>query len=51
MELGHIDLNDLYMRIRNAYDRIKPHIRKTPLEYSQHLSKLGNANVYLKLGK
>ena len=29
--------------------RIRKHVRETPLEYSNYLSKLCNCNVYLKL--
>jgi len=32
-----------------AEHRIRKHIRKTPLEYSPYLSRLGNCRVYLKL--
>lgn len=33
----------------DAYTRIKPYIRETPLEYSAYLSKLCECDVYLKL--
>lgn len=36
--------------ILRANDRIKPHIRRTPLEYSHWLSHEGNSRVYVKLG-
>lgn len=35
--------------IREAYQRISPHIRQTPLEFSYALSQLSGAEVYLKL--
>ncbi|XP_015772408.1 PREDICTED: L-threonine dehydratase catabolic TdcB-like [Acropora digitifera] len=35
--------------ILRASDRIKPHIRRTPLEYSHWLSEEGNSKVYVKL--
>lgn len=35
--------------ILKASDNIKGIVRKTPLEYSYHLSKLTDANIYLKL--
>jgi threonine dehydratase len=36
-------------QISLAYKRINAHIRQTPVEYSQVLSKLGGANVWLKM--
>lgn len=35
--------------IWSAYERIKPFVRKTPLEYSKVLSDISNANVFLKM--
>ena len=35
--------------ILQAEQKIRPYIRKTPLEYSHHLSKSTNSQVYLKL--
>lgn len=35
--------------IRDAYDRIKKYVRKTPLEYSPYYSKIISGKVYLKL--
>ncbi|CAM1345039.1 pyridoxal-phosphate dependent enzyme [Tenacibaculum amylolyticum] len=35
--------------IEQAYQRIQPDIIKTPLVYSQELSKISGANVYLKM--
>ncbi len=35
--------------IIEAESRIRPLVRETPVDHSLHLSKLGNANVYLKL--
>ena len=40
---------DIYQEVLNANKRIKKYIRKTPLEFSPYLSKLCNANVFLKL--
>lgn len=37
------------IEVQEAYKRIKPHIRETPLEKSNFYGKKGNANVYLKL--
>ena len=34
-----------------ASERIRPFIRWTPLEYSPWLSALGDAQIYVKLGK
>ena len=34
-----------------AADRIKPYIRRTPLEYSHWLSEGGNSRIYVKLGE
>lgn len=39
------NINDVWL----AYERIKPYIRKTPLEYSSELSNITNANVFLKM--
>lgn len=39
----------MFMDILRASDRIKPHIRRTPLEYSHWLSEEGNSKVYVKL--
>jgi len=35
--------------IIEAGSRIRPLVRETPIDYSLHLSRLGDANVYLKL--
>src|SRR5215468_9105938 len=35
--------------IIEAGSRIRPLVRETPVDYSLHLSRLGDANVYLKL--
>src|SRR4030095_1253593 len=35
--------------IIEAGSRIRPIVRETPVDYSLHLSRLGDANVYLKL--
>jgi len=40
---------DLVEQTRGAEARIRPYIRETPLERSVYLSRLGNANVCLKL--
>jgi threonine dehydratase len=39
---------ELKAKIKMAYDRIKPDIRRTPLEYSPSFSRLIGADVYLK---
>ena len=36
-------------KIKEAYDKIKGFIRKTPLIHSAYLSELCNNNIYLKL--
>ncbi|HUU06350.1 MAG TPA: threonine/serine dehydratase [Patescibacteria group bacterium] len=41
--------NDVRQEVLEAAERIKKHIRKTPLEYSHYLSELSDCNVYLKL--
>ena len=35
--------------VKEANQRSKPHIRKTPLEHSPYLSNLIDGDVYLKL--
>lgn len=42
-------LLDLHEDISKAADRIKLHVRKTPLEYSPWLSDIGKSKVYVKL--
>lgn len=42
-------LLDLREDISKAADRIKLHVRKTPLEYSPWLSDIGKSKVYVKL--
>ena len=37
--------------ILRAADRIKPYVRRTPLEFSYWLSEVGKTKVYLKLGE
>jgi threonine dehydratase len=39
----------LFEEIVKAEKRIRKYIRKTPLEYSAYLSRIGEANVFLKL--
>ena len=39
---------DLSHLVEEAYQRIKPYIRETPLEYSFVFSKMLGCNVYLK---
>jgi threonine dehydratase len=39
----------MHEKIKEAYQRIKPHIRKTPLELSAALSAITGANAYHKL--
>jgi threonine dehydratase len=40
--------NDFAEKIREAYDRIKADIRRTPVEYSEPLSRETGAKVYVK---
>ena len=40
---------ELYKEIIKAEERIRPHILKTPLFHSVHLSQLNGGSVYLKL--
>lgn len=40
---------EVFQEVLKAEERIRKYIRKTPLEFSPHLSKLCNCNVYLKL--
>ena len=40
---------DIHAEVLQAERRIRPHIRETPLHYSQLLSQLGNCQVFLKL--
>lgn len=40
---------NVHQWVIDAEKRIRDHIRETPLEYSPHLSQLGNCNVFLKL--
>jgi threonine dehydratase len=42
-------LFDVKQEVLEAEQRIRKYIRKTPLEYSPYLSKIGKCNVYLKL--
>ena len=35
--------------IKKAYERIKPHIKRTPTDYSYNISSIIGANLYLKL--
>jgi len=35
--------------IKKAYDRIKPHIKRTPIDYSFNISEITGCNLYLKL--
>ena len=46
-----MELTSWYQQIEDSYTRIRPHVRKTPLQFSFELSELGKASVYLKLGK
>lgn len=43
------ETRDIYNSIDEAYGRISPHIRRTPLEHSLILSNLTKCHVYLKL--
>jgi len=36
-------------KIKKAYERIKPHLKRTILDYSFNLSSIVNCNLYLKL--
>ena len=40
---------DVKTEVLQAEQRIRPHIRETPLEYSFYLSNTANCNVFLKL--
>lgn len=40
---------DIERETLEAEERIRSYIRETPVEFSSHLSKLGNCEVYLKL--
>jgi threonine dehydratase len=40
---------DIHKEVLAAEERIRPHIRKTPLDHSPYLSRTGNCQVYLKL--
>src|SRR2546425_11636301 len=40
---------EVKMEVLQAEQRIRPHIRETPLEYSLFLSREANCNVFLKL--
>ena len=35
--------------IKKAYERIKPHIKRTPIDYSYNISSILGCNLYLKL--
>ena len=35
--------------IKKAYERIKPHIKRTPIDYSFNISEITGCNLYLKL--
>ena len=35
--------------IKKAYERIKPHIKRTPIDYSYNISSIIDCNLYLKL--
>ena len=37
--------------VLRAADRIKPYVRRTPLEYSHWLSEVANSKVFVKLGE
>ena len=36
-------------KIKKSHERIKPYIKKTPIEYSYNISSIIGANIYLKL--
>ena len=40
---------EVYTRVLEAQERIRPHVLETALEYSHYLSDLGGATVYCKL--
>ena len=44
-----MNAKDIEREALEAEDRIRAYVRETPVEFSTHLSKLGNCKVYLKL--
>ncbi len=46
---AHIKLIDIKKEALEAENRIRTHIRETPVDYSPYLSQSGNCKVYLKL--
>lgn len=44
-----LDLTSLRARVEAAHERIRPHVRATPLEHSLALSELAGARVFCKL--
>lgn len=42
-------VDNLYSKILEAHDRIRPHVLRTPLIPSPHLSRMTGADVYLKM--
>lgn len=48
--MSTLTLEQWHEEISAAHERIKPWIRRTPLEHSGALSELYMANIYIKLG-
>ncbi len=48
-EKSHSIASAIRKDVLDAEERIRSHIRETPVEYSPYLSRLGNCDVYLKL--
>jgi threonine dehydratase len=44
-----VNVKDIEREALEAEKRIRSYVRETPVEFSSHLSKLGNCDVYLKL--
>ena len=47
--IGPLKVSDIRKEALEAEQRIRPYIRKTPVEFSSYLSQKGNFKVYLKL--
>lgn len=45
-----LEITELAKRVDDAYERIRPHVYKTPLMFSQPMSIETTANIFLKLG-
>lgn len=44
-------MEEIALKVEEAQQRLHAHVLKTPLMFSQFLSDLGKAEVYLKLGR